>query len=160
MLEWLFSSMTLILHGIVLLSLDTEQQLLFPFCVIQHLPDLDADEEVAWMTKKKKQRELEVDSLSLSLPLSLLHCVSSPSPACAASVSLLLLCRIPHPSPLSPSQLDWSRDPCRTSPHRLIPTPDQDEDQPVVLINAGFPHYNFGNIFTTPVRCAPLPTLW
>lgn len=77
-----------------------------------HLPDLDADEEVAEMTKKK-HRELE---------------------------------------------LDRNHDPCRTSPHRLIPTPDQDEDQPV-LMNARFPHYSVNNIYTTPVRCAPLPAL-
>uniref|UniRef100_UPI0037E9A8FA G1/S-specific cyclin-E1 n=1 Tax=Semicossyphus pulcher TaxID=241346 RepID=UPI0037E9A8FA len=46
-----------------------------------------------------------------------------------------------------------------TSPHRWIPTPDQEEDQPVALINAGFPHYNFKYIFATPVHCAPLPAL-
>lgn len=57
-------------------------------------------------------------------------------------------------------QLGWNPDPGCTSPHRWIPTPDQEEDQPVALANAGFPHYNFNNIFTTPVRCAPLPTLW
>ncbi|XP_029977232.1 G1/S-specific cyclin-E1 [Sphaeramia orbicularis] len=45
------------------------------------------------------------------------------------------------------------------SPHRCIPTPDQEEDQPVSLINAGFPLYNFNNIFVTPVHCAPLPAL-
>lgn len=71
---------------------------------------------------------------------------ASPSPLCAR-LSLL-------------TQLDWNPEPCCTSPHRLIPTPDQEEDQPVVLMDAGFPHYNFSNIFTTPVRCAPLPTLW
>ncbi|XP_028442070.1 G1/S-specific cyclin-E1 [Perca flavescens] len=43
-----------------------------------------------------------------------------------------------------------------TSPQRWIPTPDQEE---VALINAGFPHYNFNNVFVTPVRCAPLPAL-
>ncbi|XP_058484578.1 G1/S-specific cyclin-E1 isoform X2 [Solea solea] len=48
---------------------------------------------------------------------------------------------------------------CR-SPHRWIPTPDQEEDQPVTLINAGgFPLYNFSNVFATPVHCAPLPAL-
>lgn len=127
----------------------------FLFVCVQYLPDLDADEEVAEMTKKK-QRELEVDSLSLSPPFPFI---------CIVSPLLHQLARPPShsvfvSSPPSPSQLDWSRDPCRTSPHRLIPTPDQDEDQPVVLVNAGVPHYNFNNIYTTPVRCAPLPTLW
>uniref|UniRef100_A0A3B4Z2D9 Cyclin E1 n=1 Tax=Stegastes partitus TaxID=144197 RepID=A0A3B4Z2D9_9TELE len=46
-----------------------------------------------------------------------------------------------------------------TSPHRWIPTPDQEEYQPVSVMNAGFPHYNFNNIFATPVHCAPLPAL-
>ncbi|XP_041793744.1 G1/S-specific cyclin-E1 [Chelmon rostratus] len=56
-------------------------------------------------------------------------------------------------------ELGWSPDPGYTSPHRWIPTPDQEEDQPVALINAGFPHYVFNNIFATPVHCAPLPAL-
>ncbi|XP_068433632.1 G1/S-specific cyclin-E1 [Clinocottus analis] len=56
-------------------------------------------------------------------------------------------------------ELDWSPDAGYTSPHRWIPTPDQEEDQAVALINAGFPHYNFNNVFVTPVRCAPLPAL-
>ncbi|XP_029000762.1 G1/S-specific cyclin-E1 [Betta splendens] len=54
---------------------------------------------------------------------------------------------------------DWSPDTSYTSPHRCIPTPDQEEDQSVTLINAGFPHYSVNNIFATPVRCAPLPAL-
>lgn len=56
-------------------------------------------------------------------------------------------------------ELGWRPDAVYTSPHRWIPTPDQEEDQPVTLINAGFPHYNFNNIFVTPVHCAPLPAL-
>ncbi|KAK2919672.1 hypothetical protein Q8A73_001876 [Channa argus] len=56
-------------------------------------------------------------------------------------------------------ELGWSSDGGYTSPHRCIPTPDQEEDQPVSLINAGFPHYSFNNIFVTPVHCAPLPVL-
>ncbi|KAG7239627.1 hypothetical protein INR49_028779 [Caranx melampygus] len=53
----------------------------------------------------------------------------------------------------------WSPGAGYKSPHRWIPTPDQEEDQPVALINAGFPLYNFNNIFVTPVHCAPLPAL-
>ncbi|KAJ4946855.1 hypothetical protein JOQ06_008898 [Pogonophryne albipinna] len=53
----------------------------------------------------------------------------------------------------------WSPDAGYTSPQRCIPTPDQEEDPPVALINAGFPHYNFHNVYVTPVRCAPLPAL-
>ncbi|KAM7015018.1 G1/S-specific cyclin-E1 [Tautogolabrus adspersus] len=56
-------------------------------------------------------------------------------------------------------EVDWSPEAGYTSPHRWIPTPDQEKDQPVALINAGFPHYNFNNIFKTPVHCAPLPAL-
>lgn len=57
-------------------------------------------------------------------------------------------------------KLGWTADPSCASPHRWIPTPDHEEDQPVTVINAGFPHYNFNSIFTTPVRSAPLPALW
>lgn len=57
-------------------------------------------------------------------------------------------------------KLGWTADPSYASPHRWIPTPDHEEDQPVTVINAGFPHYNFNSIFTTPVRSAPLPALW
>ncbi|XP_039650494.1 G1/S-specific cyclin-E1 isoform X1 [Perca fluviatilis] len=53
-------------------------------------------------------------------------------------------------------ELGWGPDAGYTSPQRWIPTPDQEE---VALINAGFPHYNFNNVFVTPVRCAPLPAL-
>ncbi|XP_033961361.1 G1/S-specific cyclin-E1 [Pseudochaenichthys georgianus] len=56
-------------------------------------------------------------------------------------------------------ELGWSPDAGYTSPQRCIPTPDQEEDPPVALINAGFPHYNFHNVYVTPVRCAPLPAL-
>ncbi|XP_070763218.1 G1/S-specific cyclin-E1 [Enoplosus armatus] len=56
-------------------------------------------------------------------------------------------------------ELGWSPDAGYTSPHRWIPTPDQEEDQPVALIKACFPHYNFNNIFVTPVHCTPLPAL-
>lgn len=75
--------------------------------------------------------------------------------------ALTLIFSLCHLSALPlPVKLGWSPDPGYTSPHRWIPTPDQEEDQPVTLINAGFPHYNFNNIFTTPVHCAPLPALW
>ncbi|XP_029354252.1 G1/S-specific cyclin-E1 [Echeneis naucrates] len=57
------------------------------------------------------------------------------------------------------SELVWSPGTCYKSPHRWIPTPDQEEDQPVALIKAGFPLYDFKNIFVTPVHCAPLPAL-
>ncbi|XP_069565971.1 G1/S-specific cyclin-E1 [Brachyistius frenatus] len=53
----------------------------------------------------------------------------------------------------------WSREAGYTSPHRWILTPDQEEYQPVSLINVGFSYYNFDNIFVTPVHCAPLPAL-
>lgn len=56
-------------------------------------------------------------------------------------------------------EVGWSPDAGYTSPQRWIPTPDQEVDPPVALINAGFPHYNFNNVFVTPVRCAPLPAL-
>ncbi|XP_041837214.1 G1/S-specific cyclin-E1 [Melanotaenia boesemani] len=46
-----------------------------------------------------------------------------------------------------------------TSPLRWIPTPDQEEDPQVSLINRGFLHCNFHNIYATPVHCAPLPVL-
>uniref|UniRef100_A0A3Q3WY22 Uncharacterized protein n=1 Tax=Mola mola TaxID=94237 RepID=A0A3Q3WY22_MOLML len=87
-----------------------------------------------------------------------------------ADVAILLqlqLVSLPRPHTLFVSflcspyflKLGWNPDPGYTSPHRWIPTPDQEEDQPVALINAGFSHYNFNNIFTTPVHCAPLPAL-
>ncbi|XP_028257309.1 G1/S-specific cyclin-E1 isoform X2 [Parambassis ranga] len=53
----------------------------------------------------------------------------------------------------------WSPDAVYTSPQRWVPTLDQEEGQQVSLINAGFPHYSFNNIFVTPVHCAPLPAL-
>ncbi|KAM9860471.1 G1/S-specific cyclin-E1 [Aulostomus maculatus] len=54
----------------------------------------------------------------------------------------------------------WSSEADYASPHRWIPTPDQEEEQQqVTLINAGFPHYSFNNILATPVHCAPLPML-
>ncbi|XP_033841690.1 G1/S-specific cyclin-E1 isoform X1 [Periophthalmus magnuspinnatus] len=53
----------------------------------------------------------------------------------------------------------WSLDAGYTSPPRWIPTPDHEDNQPVSLINAGFPHYSFNNILATPVHCAPLPAL-
>uniref|UniRef100_A0A3B4BAU1 Uncharacterized protein n=1 Tax=Periophthalmus magnuspinnatus TaxID=409849 RepID=A0A3B4BAU1_9GOBI len=55
--------------------------------------------------------------------------------------------------------LSWSLDAGYTSPPRWIPTPDHEDNQPVSLINAGFPHYSFNNILATPVHCAPLPAL-
>ncbi|KAM3876879.1 G1/S-specific cyclin-E1 [Diretmus argenteus] len=57
------------------------------------------------------------------------------------------------------SELDWSPDAGCTSPHSRIPTPDQEEGQPVTLISRGFSHYTFNNIFVTPVRSSPLPAL-
>nr|XP_020461560.1 G1/S-specific cyclin-E1 [Monopterus albus]XP_020461561.1 G1/S-specific cyclin-E1 [Monopterus albus] len=54
-------------------------------------------------------------------------------------------------------KLGWSPDAGYT--HRWIPTPDPEEDQPVSLINAGFPNYSFNSIFVTPTHCSPLPTL-
>ncbi|XP_068597932.1 G1/S-specific cyclin-E1 [Brachionichthys hirsutus] len=59
----------------------------------------------------------------------------------------------------SDCQLVWSPEAPPTSPHRWIPTPEQEEELPVALMNAGFPLYNFNHIFTTPVHCAPLPAL-
>uniref|UniRef100_A0A667X794 Cyclin E1 n=1 Tax=Myripristis murdjan TaxID=586833 RepID=A0A667X794_9TELE len=56
-------------------------------------------------------------------------------------------------------ELGWSPDAGYTSPHRWIPTPDQEEDQPVAFISTGFPHYALNNIFVTPVRSSPLPAL-
>uniref|UniRef100_A0A8P4FZG1 Cyclin E1 n=2 Tax=Dicentrarchus labrax TaxID=13489 RepID=A0A8P4FZG1_DICLA len=53
----------------------------------------------------------------------------------------------------------WSPDPDYPSPHRWIPTPDQEVDQTVVQINACIPNYNVNNIYSTPVHCAPLPAL-
>lgn len=106
------------------------------------------------MTKKKKHGDSEVGWLSEYHPgvnLVLFCCFRN-------TVSHFLLCCFS--ALLSSVQLGWNPDPGCTSPHRWIPTPDQEEDQPVALMNAGFPHYNFNNIFTTPVRCAPLPTLW
>ncbi|AWP02033.1 putative G1/S-specific cyclin-E1 [Scophthalmus maximus] len=57
------------------------------------------------------------------------------------------------------SELAWSTGAGCKSPHRWIPTPDQEEERPVALINAGFPHYIFNKVFATPVHCAPLPAL-
>ncbi|KAF3833204.1 hypothetical protein F7725_026869, partial [Dissostichus mawsoni] len=54
----------------------------------------------------------------------------------------------------------WSPDAGYTSPQRCIPTPDQEEDPPVALINAGFPHYNFHNVYVTPVRWASKDVVW
>ncbi|XP_034039516.1 G1/S-specific cyclin-E1 [Thalassophryne amazonica] len=56
-------------------------------------------------------------------------------------------------------ELHWSPDADYKCPERWNPTPDQEEDQPVTLINAGFPHYSFKNILVTPVHYAPLPVL-
>ncbi|XP_056134895.1 G1/S-specific cyclin-E1 [Lampris incognitus] len=57
------------------------------------------------------------------------------------------------------SELCQSPEAGYTSPHRWIPTPDQEEDQPVPLISSGFPHYNLSSIFITPVHASPLPAL-
>ncbi|XP_061620941.1 G1/S-specific cyclin-E1 isoform X1 [Phyllopteryx taeniolatus] len=59
-------------------------------------------------------------------------------------------------------EASWqSEDGACASPQRRTPTLEHDEErqQQVTLINAGFPHYNFANVFATPVHCAPLPTL-
>ncbi|KAM3625909.1 uncharacterized protein V6R79_019672 [Siganus canaliculatus] len=56
-------------------------------------------------------------------------------------------------------EVGCSPDAAYASPHRWIPTPEQEEDQAITLINVGFPHYSVNNVFTTPVHCAPLPAL-
>ncbi|XP_076002959.1 G1/S-specific cyclin-E1 [Genypterus blacodes] len=56
-------------------------------------------------------------------------------------------------------ELGWSPDAGYTSPHRWIPTPDQEEDQPVALMGANVPYFSFKNIFVTPVHSSPLPAL-
>uniref|UniRef100_A0A8D3AQS0 Cyclin E1 n=1 Tax=Scophthalmus maximus TaxID=52904 RepID=A0A8D3AQS0_SCOMX len=65
-----------------------------------------------------------------------------------------------HRPACSRHALAWSPGAGCKSPHRWIPTPDQEEERPVALINAGFPHYIFNKVFATPVHCAPLPALW
>ncbi|KAM8887974.1 G1/S-specific cyclin-E1 isoform 1-T2 [Synchiropus picturatus] len=57
------------------------------------------------------------------------------------------------------SEVVWSTGAVCSSPQRWIPTPDNEDVPQVTLINAGFPHYNFNNVFSTPVHCAPLPAL-
>ncbi|XP_027869656.1 G1/S-specific cyclin-E1 isoform X1 [Xiphophorus couchianus] len=47
---------------------------------------------------------------------------------------------------------------CR-SPHSWTSTPPQEEEQQGSLTSAGLFHYNFHNIFVTPVHCTPLPML-
>ncbi|KAF7650974.1 hypothetical protein LDENG_00117820 [Lucifuga dentata] len=56
-------------------------------------------------------------------------------------------------------EMGWRPDAGFTSPHRWIPTPDQEEDQPVALIGISFPQYDFNDIFVTPVHSSPLPAL-
>lgn len=57
------------------------------------------------------------------------------------------------------SQVCWSPEACHTSPHRWIPTPDQEVGQPVPPNGVGLAPYTFSNIFVTPVRSSPLPVL-
>lgn len=57
------------------------------------------------------------------------------------------------------SQVCWSPGACHTSPHRWIPTPDQEVDRPVPPSTVGLAQYTFSNIFVTPVRSSPLPIL-
>ncbi|XP_038126787.1 G1/S-specific cyclin-E1 [Cyprinodon tularosa] len=45
------------------------------------------------------------------------------------------------------------------SPRSSSPTPLQEEDQQASLTSAGLFHYDFHNIFVTPVHCTPLPAL-
>uniref|UniRef100_A0A672IAW7 Cyclin E1 n=1 Tax=Salarias fasciatus TaxID=181472 RepID=A0A672IAW7_SALFA len=61
----------------------------------------------------------------------------------------------PHTTPLSAPAPGR----CLNVPHRWLPTPDQEEEQPAPPISGSFPHYSFSNIFSTPVHCAPLPVL-
>uniref|UniRef100_A0A3Q0RGR3 Cyclin E1 n=1 Tax=Amphilophus citrinellus TaxID=61819 RepID=A0A3Q0RGR3_AMPCI len=56
-------------------------------------------------------------------------------------------------------ELGWSPDAESVSPHRWIPTPEQEECPPVSLISAGLPHYSVNSTCVTPVHCAPLPAL-
>ncbi|XP_061669612.1 G1/S-specific cyclin-E1 isoform X2 [Syngnathoides biaculeatus] len=61
-------------------------------------------------------------------------------------------------------EASWSssEDDCAyASPRRWTSTLEHDDArrQQITLINAGFPHYNLTNVFATPVRSAPLPTL-
>ncbi|MBN3280388.1 CCNE1 protein, partial [Polyodon spathula] len=44
-------------------------------------------------------------------------------------------------------------------PCRLIPTPDKEVDEPVVMRTGSCMQYRFKNIFVTPVRASPLPVL-
>ncbi|CAL1603279.1 unnamed protein product [Knipowitschia caucasica] len=53
----------------------------------------------------------------------------------------------------------WSPDTGCASPQRWIPTPDNEDSQPVSLMNTGFPHYSFNHVLATPVHCSPLPAL-
>lgn len=105
---------------------------------------------------KKKQRDCEVGLVNTWCQNT---CVSVAPLRSLTTLPSHFFCVVSLLSLFS-EKLGWNPDPGYTSPHRWIPTPDQEEDQPVALLNAGFPHYNFNNIFTTPVRCAPLPALW
>ncbi|XP_072321732.1 G1/S-specific cyclin-E1 [Eucyclogobius newberryi] len=49
----------------------------------------------------------------------------------------------------------WSPDAAYASPRRRMP----EREQPAGPTSAGFPHYGFHNLLTTPVHCAPLPAL-
>lgn len=102
------------------------------------------DEEVAEMTKKKKQQS-DCEVCLLTVPKISPHLIS---------LSFLIN------TVFSSVQPGCSPDAGYTSPQRWIPTPDQEDNQSVTLINAGFPHYSFNNVLATPVHCAPLPALW
>ncbi|XP_072527390.1 G1/S-specific cyclin-E1 [Salminus brasiliensis] len=56
------------------------------------------------------------------------------------------------------SQTCWSPSSTCTSPSRRIPTPDEVEE-PVAVSSVGFTQYAARNIFVTPTRPSPLPSL-
>ncbi|XP_054626876.1 G1/S-specific cyclin-E1 isoform X2 [Dunckerocampus dactyliophorus] len=60
---------------------------------------------------------------------------------------------------LRDSEAVWSSEGAHMSPQRWTSSLEQKDEQQITLINAGFPHYNFNNVFATPVHCAPLPAL-
>ncbi|KAK6480088.1 G1/S-specific cyclin-E1-like [Huso huso] len=56
-------------------------------------------------------------------------------------------------------QTCWNSATGCTSPCRLIPTPDKEVDEPVIMNTGSCMQYRFKNIFVTPVRSSPLPVL-
>lgn len=57
------------------------------------------------------------------------------------------------------SEVRCSLDVDYASSQSWTPTPPQEEDQQVSPTSAAIFHYNFHNIFVTPVHCTPLPML-